>query len=967
MFLFLVAGEDPKITNFTTKKDVNGNNNALSSSPPDVAELTSTDSTPVYLKSQDELDDNLGSQYAESQNNVLAVNECIKEEVTQTKEEEDLQGGFEDDLVGEESQEFIDAALSSASDLDITDELDLSSQSGLSSKVHKEPKQENKENLCTFMNKNSAVEDFVNSERDASVVNGNYNHSNNCSGNDSLVNNRKDLSEKNLVLTEECRQERETKPIVEENPLVSCEEDDEVAEIFGIQPDECDRNVTEETQSNSDGVSEADILESIAEIDQVLEAAEEDSLIDSRVSVDSRVSGEGWQFNWVIQPGISETDTVENNSDGGLEAAIRESLAEIDLVLETAEREILYGSEDNLSVQASPSVWEDQGDISRPDSISLSDSEVEMGRRRLSFKRKQQHMVYTEDEFREQYTNIERGKSLDSAARQDVKRGFQRLKAERAGARPTHTRSLSTPTAESYSGKGPPPRSKSGRPISMVERGTDTTEFFKDHQNTEADIRIRGLLTPNETNNNKNFDAKAPAPLTIEVKPELEIKPHKAQNLNAALEIKPQKIQNVNSARTPKFPNDRSSRGPLTHEDLSIMSGYPEKQNGTPNSPSKISLTMHLQNSANVNGDSRNMDSRKTKIAVERQMMIKQSIKGSPDDRLSPRATTSPTPTSPVNGSITRTTSKSKTPPPKAPKPMVQGAGPYTVITRIVDGEEEVTIGNIPVTSRPQSAPVVPSPRPHHFAVIEPVGQQVVGHPPRISQIEPVLVYPAKRSASQQSQPVTTIHVSTGPPGIQESLDDGNVDGPDTLSAMMSVTVTASTMPELQKPEVTTVEHTPVSVTNGATMENKYSPDKVKDDVIVPKTEVIVEAKKELPPVETVETDAPLRKQTSVTDTKATSPVVPNTPKSAKSVDSSRNRFQFPSIGREESIEITDSDDEEERGIYDASFRNSGWIYIGGNQELQMITGPMPPQQQQRLRQQQGKPEPNSKGMAFFS
>ncbi|XP_072029642.1 uncharacterized protein [Amphiura filiformis] len=938
----ILTGEDDK-TSHLCKEDVNGNNNALSSSSPDP--ILSSNIPPDAINStvvvnSDNIDNEL-RPVNESRSKVIqseevgSVNDDTDANVVEEQSEDSVSDATrEDDIACERKEEIANKVGSSLLHDDLTTktaaQVDTDSEI---SDIHV-ANATNSSNVADEKQATGGLNEKVLDCQSGVVldykggVNENYNH-NNCTGEEDTLNLNADCA---VTVVVNKKQDIEIGNITQ-HTSIPCKEDLEVAEILGNTSDDKEIQI-----GLDDNVTEADVLETLAEIDEIIDNAEK------AYSLSSNESEENQSLKSVNEI-VKDQETVYCGDEieqiqSDTEVEILKTLTDFDEILEAAEKadssseseEILQSaSSASAGILLNATIVTRRGESKLSgveNSVSLSESENEMGRRSLSFKRKTQHMVYTQDEFREQYTNIERGKSLDSSSKQDLKRGFQRLKAERAGNRPLrHTRSLSTPAVgESYS-DGPSPRNKAGRPISMVDHGTDTSEFFKDH-NTQANLRLRGHISPNETNNNKNIESKSPTPLQIEVKPDLEIRPQKAQNVNA---------------EKPKSPtSEMSPRNSSANQDLSITSGYDMKVGVTkpgessPTKQKRISLKNHLQNGGDMmNGTSPktvNNDIRKTEIAIERQMMVKQAIKGSPEDRLSPRATL-PSPTH-LNGSVdmrtdissratlpsTQQLSESSTPPAS-----IQQAGPFTVTTRIVDGEEELTIGNIPMETRPQSAPVMPSPRPRHFACIEPVGQPVVGHPPRMSHIEPVLV---KRPASQPSQSISSSAASS------DRFDDG----PDTLSAMMSVTVTASTMPELQKPQVTKVtsdetEQAPhVAVNNGD---------------IVPQAELVVEAKKELP-MET--TDGTIG---SLTETKSTSPVVSNSPSPIPESAKSTRRFVFPSLARDESIEVTTDEEEDERGIYDASFRNSGWIYIGGNQELQMITGPMSLEQQQKLKRQQ--------------
>ncbi|XP_033640520.1 uncharacterized protein LOC117300807 isoform X1 [Asterias rubens] len=368
----------------------------------------------------------------------------------------------------------------------------------------------------------------------------------------------------------------------------------------------------------------------------------------------------------------------------------------------------------------------------------ISDQSNTMGKKSQSPSKGKQasHMIYSREEFAEEYASPKRSKSLDKkgSSKKIKGKGKERKRLLSDPSQGTTDFFISAPVLQTKEETVSSKRHTIGAsPTATQEAGTDTRELLRDNELPGGDetkrLQPRTLLAAdNESNNNHDH-------------------PHKKRLAHSrGGGISPEIVP----SKTPLFQQQVTKTSPEviadTLEERSFSTGPREVDliTGAPLiKPKRLSLTNQLQKQGSAdksdvivqqNGGSTSalmkgdLCERKTEIAVERQVLLKQAAKSS---------------TPHLGKAVSSTEAGQQNSRPKLQQQLsVDSSSPYTVITRIIDGEEELILGALPLQEMESprnidSTPPAPIPprKPdrqlsagkkfRHYACIEPVGQPV--------------------------------------------------------------------------------------------------------------------------------------------------------------------------------------------------------------------------------------------------
>ncbi|XP_038052114.1 uncharacterized protein LOC119724888 isoform X2 [Patiria miniata] len=660
---------------------------------------------------------------------------------------------------------------------------------------------------------------------------------------------------------------------------------------------------------------------------------------------------------------------------------------------------------------------------------SLEDylEDITMGKKTQSLsKGRQPHVVYSKEEFSEEYASPKRSKSWDK--KKHGKKGSEKKDKQKPKDR---KRVLSDPSQgmdlkvvisppltvsqeESLRNKR---HTIGGFLMTMPtqEAGTDTSELLADSEMLTAHQESRQFAaTPNVSNNNqeqhkskKRLAQSRAGGISPEVIPTASRHPLRKQQGLSSPEVIADTLSKASSS------SDVISDGPPPPKPKRLsLTNQLQKQNDK-----SLDVSIHQDGSQLPYPKKDNVYERKTEIAVERQVLLKQATKSNPLDQQSQLHDSAVSSHKQANRS--------------------DAPGPFSVVTRYGDdGEEELILGALPLQEKqqevpPESKPSVPNvarkpekPIPakrkiRHYACIEPVGKPVQAikteehkeestpkksptEPPKEEQSKPNLdqipssdeAAPVSKSSTidqevkppvQQTPPV----VITGPPpDTSLKVRDVTPDSPST-----SLPPKSPSSPETQEdpPQSQTNENTPLSVdinrsrltsssdtASTASIPPQSPPDLDYQELLaqatpsehslpsssepsinidfakldpameqkmvtvsvgmmpeVQKAEVTVinEDCQEVNSTDEVERQeaAEVQQQPMSPDTKESATESPPTSEVVTS------QPDIPSISSKEEDEV-DNEEDEDSGVYDASYRHSDWIYVGNNQELQMMT-----------------------------
>ena len=436
---------------------------------------------------------------------------------------------------------------------------------------------------------------------------------------------------------------------------------------------------------------------------------------------------------------LASLESAENKPHFGqnLSTEILPTLVQEDLISEEPSECQLVQSAQNLVEEGSQGLKSEYSlntCVSLPDPLEdINSQSSSMGKKTQSLsKGKQTHMVYSREEFTEEYSSPQKSKSLDRAKntkktseKKEKKKGKDRKKILSDPSQGMEI-FISAPILPSKEESVRNKRHTIGAvPTPTQEAGTDTTELLEDNEILHVGVHLQPPQLPileNESNNNQE-----------QHKSKKRLAHSRAGGISP--EIVPTKGL-VYQQSSPEVITDtlEEKRLPPSHQDIDLIAG------GPPLKPKRLSLTNQLhkqsstdksidvlvQQNGSASSDSRkgHLCERKTEIAVERQVLLKQAAKS-----------TSPHQVNTVYGAeVTR---------PKIRQQLSSDlSSSYTVVTRLdIDGEELVlgalplqkiekqkSVGTeTPVSSIPRKSDKQPTSgrKFRHYACIEPVGQPV--------------------------------------------------------------------------------------------------------------------------------------------------------------------------------------------------------------------------------------------------
>ncbi|XP_022083381.1 LOW QUALITY PROTEIN: uncharacterized protein LOC110975307 [Acanthaster planci] len=644
--------------------------------------------------------------------------------------------------------------------------------------------------------------------------------------------------------------------------------------------------------------------------------------------------------------------------------------------------------------------------------------DIDMGKKTQSLsKGKQPHVVYSKEEFSEEYTSPQRSKSWDKkkhgrkvSQNKDKPKGKDRKRilsdpSQGMDLKVTISAPLSASQEESLRNKR---HTIGGVPLRTPtqEAGTDTAELLADteiltvHQEPH---QFTALL--NESNNNQEqhksgkslgaFHAGARSP---EVLPTATKHPMKQQQ---ALLSSPEVV--VDTLNKASISADVVSAGPPPPKPKRLsLTNQLQKQ-----SDKQVDVSIHRDGSQLGHERKDHVYERKTEIAVERQVLLKQAVKSQPLDQSSKFEDS-------LSSSETARVNRSNAP------------SPFTVVSRYgEDGEEELILGALPLQEKQtqvvaeRQAPALNSVRKlekppiagrkfRHYACIEPVGKPVETVKTEAMTEECTPITPPKEEPStphtdQKSTLGSPVLVTESPveqhdkPPIQQTppvtITAPLADTSLKVSEIIADTPNVSIPPKSSSPETTenpqesltkycpkfrdesiktdlNIGHclhclypSPISSRSGlpgapsspGVFRAVSTPSECSIDIDLPKLDPEMEQKMVtvsmamMPEPQTAEVtviDDSNQEENSTDKVKKQEVAELQPPKSpdtkeepaSDSLSASQTvtlRAHLPSVS---SKDEDDNEEDEDSGVYDASYRHSDWIYVGNNQELQLMT-----------------------------